>query len=349
MATPATMISEIVLEPRRHVRALQEQPRAGEQNHEHGRRVEDVLDRRPKPRSSPSRSCVRTIRILVGSLASRPSGVRFPIASATSQAPKASPKRNCGSLAQAIQARVRQTMRNAPSSTTTANHQPIAADAVDDHRPPAGALHGKDQERDPDYGDNDVQEREARTGHSPQMLTRIIPPTPSCFGETGSYREILMAERLVGTNYVTPDIVAKVTGPARYAEDFRADGMLFCKLMLSERPHARVRAHRYQPRDALDRRPRDPHARRRAAAWRHHRALPDQGAAVCRRADPCRGRDERGDRGGSDRVDSPRSRAAAARHRSDREPAPGRAQCPHRRQRLGRRPRASRRARRSRN
>ena len=51
-----------------------------------------------------------------------------------------------------------------------------------------------------------------------------------------------MAERLVGTNYITPDIVAKVTGRARYAEDFRADGMLFCKLMLSERPHARVRS-----------------------------------------------------------------------------------------------------------
>ena len=49
-----------------------------------------------------------------------------------------------------------------------------------------------------------------------------------------------MATRLVGTNYVTPDIVAKVTGRARYAEDYRAEGMLFCKLMLSERPHARV-------------------------------------------------------------------------------------------------------------
>jgi CO/xanthine dehydrogenase Mo-binding subunit len=49
-----------------------------------------------------------------------------------------------------------------------------------------------------------------------------------------------MAQRLVGSNYITPDIVAKVTGRARYAEDFRADGMLFCKLMLSERPHARV-------------------------------------------------------------------------------------------------------------
>ncbi len=50
-----------------------------------------------------------------------------------------------------------------------------------------------------------------------------------------------MAERLVGSNYITPDIVAKVTGRARYAEDFRADGMLFCKLLCSERPHARVR------------------------------------------------------------------------------------------------------------
>jgi CO/xanthine dehydrogenase Mo-binding subunit len=34
--------------------------------------------------------------------------------------------------------------------------------------------------------------------------------------------------------------MAKVTGKARYAEDFRAEGMLFCKLMLSPRPHARV-------------------------------------------------------------------------------------------------------------
>jgi CO/xanthine dehydrogenase Mo-binding subunit len=33
-----------------------------------------------------------------------------------------------------------------------------------------------------------------------------------------------------------------VTGRARYAEDFRAEGMLFCKLLLSPRPHARVRS-----------------------------------------------------------------------------------------------------------
>ena len=50
-----------------------------------------------------------------------------------------------------------------------------------------------------------------------------------------------MADRLVGSNYTTPDLVAKVTGRARYAEDFRADGMLFCKLLGSPRPHARVR------------------------------------------------------------------------------------------------------------
>ncbi len=51
-----------------------------------------------------------------------------------------------------------------------------------------------------------------------------------------------MADRLVGSNYTTPDLVAKVTGRARYAEDFRADGMLFCKLLGSPRPHARVRS-----------------------------------------------------------------------------------------------------------
>src|SRR5438046_250201 len=45
---------------------------------------------------------------------------------------------------------------------------------------------------------------------------------------------------LVGHNYTTPDLVAKVTGKAKYAEDFRVDGMLFAKLLLSPMPHARV-------------------------------------------------------------------------------------------------------------
>jgi xanthine dehydrogenase molybdenum-binding subunit len=50
-----------------------------------------------------------------------------------------------------------------------------------------------------------------------------------------------MPIRLVGQDYTTPDLVAKVTGRARYAEDYRADGMLFCKLLLSPMPHCRVR------------------------------------------------------------------------------------------------------------
>jgi CO/xanthine dehydrogenase Mo-binding subunit len=50
-----------------------------------------------------------------------------------------------------------------------------------------------------------------------------------------------VANQLVGANYITQDLLAKVTGRARYAEDFRAEGMLFCKLLLSPRPHARVR------------------------------------------------------------------------------------------------------------
>src|SRR4029450_1397457 len=47
--------------------------------------------------------------------------------------------------------------------------------------------------------------------------------------------------KLIGKNYQTPDIVAKVMGRAKYAEDFRAEGMLFCKQLLSPEPHARVR------------------------------------------------------------------------------------------------------------
>ena len=46
--------------------------------------------------------------------------------------------------------------------------------------------------------------------------------------------------KLVGSNYLAPDHLAKVTGRAKYAEDFRADGMLFAKLLLSPMPHARV-------------------------------------------------------------------------------------------------------------
>src|SRR4051812_46624400 len=47
--------------------------------------------------------------------------------------------------------------------------------------------------------------------------------------------------KLIGENYTPPDLVAKVTGRAKYAEDYRIDGMLFAKLLLSPMPHARVR------------------------------------------------------------------------------------------------------------
>jgi Aerobic-type carbon monoxide dehydrogenase, large subunit CoxL/CutL homologs len=50
---------------------------------------------------------------------------------------------------------------------------------------------------------------------------------------------------LVGQNYTPPDLVAKVTGRAKYAEDYRADGMLFTKLPV-EPDAARARAeHRH--------------------------------------------------------------------------------------------------------
>jgi CO/xanthine dehydrogenase Mo-binding subunit len=50
-----------------------------------------------------------------------------------------------------------------------------------------------------------------------------------------------MAEKLIGIDIAPPDLHAKITGRAKYAEDFRAPGMVFAKLLLSPMPHARVR------------------------------------------------------------------------------------------------------------
>src|SRR5689334_21562417 len=47
--------------------------------------------------------------------------------------------------------------------------------------------------------------------------------------------------KLLGKDYPTPDLYAKVTGKSKYAEDYRAEGMLFCKLLLSPVPHGRVK------------------------------------------------------------------------------------------------------------
>ena len=45
---------------------------------------------------------------------------------------------------------------------------------------------------------------------------------------------------LFGTDFTPPDIRGKVTGAAKYAEDFRMDGLLHCRLLTSPMPHARV-------------------------------------------------------------------------------------------------------------
>jgi CO/xanthine dehydrogenase Mo-binding subunit len=49
-----------------------------------------------------------------------------------------------------------------------------------------------------------------------------------------------MANKLVGQNYQTPDLVAKVTGRAKYVEDFKVDGLLHARLLTSPLPHARA-------------------------------------------------------------------------------------------------------------
>ena len=50
-----------------------------------------------------------------------------------------------------------------------------------------------------------------------------------------------MAYDLLGKNFTPPDVEAKVTGRAKYAEDFRREGMLWAKLLTSPVPHGRIR------------------------------------------------------------------------------------------------------------
>ncbi len=49
-----------------------------------------------------------------------------------------------------------------------------------------------------------------------------------------------MAYKLIGKNFTPPDLEAKVRGAAKYAEDFRADGMAFVKFFASPMPHGQV-------------------------------------------------------------------------------------------------------------
>src|SRR6056300_10410 len=50
-----------------------------------------------------------------------------------------------------------------------------------------------------------------------------------------------MSYKIIGKDLTPPDIESKVTGKARYAEDFRADGMVFVKVLASPMPHAKVK------------------------------------------------------------------------------------------------------------
>ena len=67
-------------------------------------------------------------------------------------------------------------------------------------------------------------------GPKPQIRPVVTAKTPP------------VKNKLVGQNYVTPDMIAKVTGKAKYAEDYRKEGMLFARLLCSPYPHARVKS-----------------------------------------------------------------------------------------------------------
>jgi len=44
----------------------------------------------------------------------------------------------------------------------------------------------------------------------------------------------------IGKDFVPPDIYGKITGKAKYAEDFRAEGMVFARMYTSPVAHGRV-------------------------------------------------------------------------------------------------------------
>ena len=142
-----------------------------------------------------------------------------------------------------------------------------------------------------------------------------------------------MADKLIGQNYTPPDLIAKVTGKARYAEDYRADGMLFCKLLLSPMPHARVIG--IDTRDAM----KMPGVKAILTAD----DLPDlAGAERALTNEPLYAGEpilavaavDELTAAERDRAHPRRPRAAAVCDRSDRKPPPGQSERAHRRQRV---------------
>ena len=73
-------------------------------------------------------------------------------------------------------------------------------------------------------------------------FTRSGPPPRATLskGAADRIRDRPMAYKHIGNDFTPPDIFGKVTGQARYAEDFRADGMVFCRTYCSPMAHARV-------------------------------------------------------------------------------------------------------------
>ena len=130
-----------------------------------------------------------------------------------------------------------------------------------------------------------------------------------------------MAYNLIGKNFVPHDVVAKVTGRAKYAEDFRAEGMVFCKLLTSPMPHAKIRS--IDASEALkmpgvlgiltaDDVPQFPPPSRRSSPRTRSSTSATRSS---------RWRPRREHRGGRARRDQDRLRATAARARPARQPA----------------------------
>ena len=127
-----------------------------------------------------------------------------------------------------------------------------------------------------------------------------------------------MTNKLIGQNYTTPDLVAKVTGQAKYAEDYRVDGMLFCKLLLSPYPHARIK--RIDTSRALATPGRQGRAHRRRTAGAGRRRFGSR-TAVRREHQGREGADQRAGLSGRTRARSRRDRRAhrERRAREDRD------------------------------
>ena len=133
-------------------------------------------------------------------------------------------------------------------------------------------------------------------------------------------------QKLVGQNYTPPDLVAKVTGRAKYAEDYRADGMLFTQAA-AQPDAARARARASTRRAALAM----PGVKAILTAddlpdLQGRRARADQRAAVSGRADSRGRRGRRSDRRRGDRAHrsstSSRCRSSSIRSRACGRAAP---------------------------